>query len=471
MHQSKPIRILKSLSSWELKSLDDYIRSPFFNKNEKVIEAWEYISGFAPGFEDQKLGMEFCFKHLFPQEDYQSQKLRYVMTDLTRLIEGFLISKNLEEKPYEREFVLLDALEQRNLDKDFQETHRKLKKKILSTDPQNSDDFVDVFRIVEKGYLYGVKTQNRNDQSTVDQVVNTLDQCYLAKKLRYSCEVINRANVLNQSYELFLTKEISNVFPLFSQLHHQLIQLYFITLQTLTDGENQNHFFQLKGLLEEHSDQLSLNELRNLYAFALNYCIKKLNTGNAEFGQQIFELYQTLVEKRIIFEDGKLPVPHFKNTVAIGTRMKEYDWVEAFIEKYHHFLPEEEAKNAYTYNMAYLQFARGNYSQVKRLLSAVEFTDVFYQTDAKTTLIKTYYELEEFEPLIYLLGSFKVYLKRNKQISDYQRKLYLNLVRITQALVKYQLGEKITVAQIKEKMDKLPNMAAKQWVAQKVGKL
>ena len=43
MLESKPIRILKTFTPWEIKSLDEYIRSPFFNKNERVLRAWEII--------------------------------------------------------------------------------------------------------------------------------------------------------------------------------------------------------------------------------------------------------------------------------------------------------------------------------------------------------------------------------------------------------------------------------------------
>jgi hypothetical protein len=471
MQKSKPIRILQSLSAWELKSLDEYIRSPFFNKNKRVLEAWEFIYGFAPDFIDKRLTMESCFGAVFPEETFQAQKLRYLMTDLTRLIEGFLVYQSQESRPYERGISLLEAFEQRGLEKDFQETYRKLEKKALAEELKESDQFLQRFLLAEKKYLFEVKNQKRSAQSTVDEVITPLDQFYLSKKLRYACELINRANVLNQDYNLFLIREINQTIPDFSHLQHHLIRLYHITLQTLIDGDNEDHFFQLKKLLVENYGQISQDEIRNLYAFALNYCIKKLNTGKSEFAQQIFELYQILVEKRIIFEHGVLPVPHFKNTVTIGTRMQAYEWVEAFIENYHSFLPPEEAQNAYTYNMAYLQFSRGNYRRVKRLLNTVEFTDVFYQTDAKTTLIKTYYELGEYEPLIYLLGSFKVYLKRNQQLSDYQRKLYLNLIKITWALVKYQVGEKITIDQIKERMDRMPNIAGKQWVSQKIGEL
>jgi hypothetical protein len=53
---------------------------------------------------------------------------------------------------------------------------------------------------------------------------------------------------------------------------------------------------------------------------------------------------------------------------------------------------------------------------VLHLLGTVEYDDVFYQLDAKTTLMKTYFELDEFQPLQSLKESFRILLSRKKGI-------------------------------------------------------
>ncbi|MEZ4830321.1 MAG: hypothetical protein R3C61_29150 [Bacteroidia bacterium] len=114
---------------------------------------------------------------------------------------------------------------------------------------------------------------------------------------------------------------------------------------------------------------------------------------------------------------------------------------------------------------------RKEFSRVLRMLSSVEFSDVFYQTDAKTVLLRTYYELEDFDGLTYLMGSFRMFLRRNKQLSDYQRKLYLNLIKVAQILMRYRLGENITLAEIEARITKTPDIAALTWVKAKIQEL
>ena len=471
MHNSKILRILRTFSAWDIYHLNDFIHSPFFNKNDQVLTLWQNIKGFAPDFDHSDLERLKVYGKIFPGESYQSAKFRHLQADMTRLLETFLVQKHREDQSEKIMLDLIRAYSVRGLEKDYEETCRKYLKKTAKKMQTGASDFLQNFEFEENRYLHAIQNRSRKQTSSVNEVMNALDRMYLARKLRYSCEVINRANILNQEYSLFLTGEITRKLQEFPHLNHPLIDLYRQTFMTLTDGEEEAHYYGLRNSLEGSFPLIDPSELNHLYAFALNYAIRQFNSGKREYGRQIFDLYKVLIEQQLIFEQGLLPVPHYKNMVAIGTRLKEYDWVGNFIETYQKFLPKEEAHNAYTYNQAYLLFARGEYRKVLKLLSSVEFTDIFYLTDARATLMRTYYELEDFDGLTYLMGSFRMLLRRDKQLSEYQRKLYLNLIKTTQLLMKYQLGEKITKEQIQAHMDKVPNIAAKGWVLEKLREL
>lgn len=471
MHNSKILRILRTFSAWDIYHLNDFVDSPFYNKNDQAIALWEYVKTYAPDFDHSDLERLNVYGQIFPGETFNHGKFRHLQTDLTRLMEKFLVVKYRENHPQEVMHDLARAYAERGLEKDYEETCRKYLKKAEARTQSETADFLREFEFEESRYLHGIQSRARNQTSTVSEVMQALDRMYLAKKLRYSCEVINRANILQEDYRLFLTDEITARLADFPHLHHPLIDLYRQTLMTLTQGEEESHYYSLRNALEESFDQIEPSELNHLYAFALNYAIRQFNSGKQEYGRQIFDLYKVLIEQHLIFEQEILPVPHYKNMVAIGTRMKEFDWVEEFIKEYQKYLPEEDAHNACTYNLAYLLFAKGEYRKVLKLLSSVEFTDIFYLTDARATLLRTYYELDDFDGLAYLQGSFRMLLRRDKQLSDYQRKLYLNLIKITQLLMKYQLGEKITLEQIQAHIDKSPNIAAKGWVLEKLKEL
>lgn len=468
MYHNKAIQILRSFSAWEMRSLDKYLRSPFFNQQAIVISLWELIQAFHPDFSAPGLDRKELLKHLFGTEKAKLQQLRYVFTDLTRLIEGFLTYQTWQQDSSLVDIHLLKAYDQRGLSKYHQSLKQKLSKSITDPVPDTTAAFTQRFLFKERLHLSEQNAQTRGSTYPVEEVLEALDQMYVAKKLRYSCERVNRANVFQEDYRMFLTHQLPVELKKFPHLHSPLIDLYLLAFQTLGDREHESAYFQLKRGLAQAPEELDLAELRNLYSLALNYCIKRLNQGQEPFAREIFDLYKTLVHTEIIFEQDVLPVAHFKNIVTLGARLREFDWTESFIDTYQHVLPKEDAHNTVSYNLAQLLFAKGDFRGVLHLLRSVEFTDVFLQMDAKSILVKTYYELEDFDGLGYLLSSFKMALRRDRRLSAYQHRLYSHLIKFTRLLIRYQLGEVVSISYIEEQLSKHPDIAGGNWVREKL---
>jgi hypothetical protein len=97
----------------------------------------------------------------------------------------------------------------------------------------------------------------------------------------------------------------------------------------------------------------------------------------------------------------------------------------------------------------------------------VEFSDVYYQLDSKSILLKTYFELEETESFFYHASAFRVFLKRNKLVSDYQRTIYLNLIRYASQLMRAE-GQQKKIAVIKKKIETNRNIADLNWLLGKI---
>jgi hypothetical protein len=209
-------------------------------------------------------------------------------------------------------------------------------------------------------------------------------------------------------------------------------------------------------------------ELRDMYAYVQNYCIRQANLGNSDFLNELFDAYRTLLDSGIIYVQDHLSQFDFKNMVTVGLRVEEYDWVEAFITRESAVLPEDFRQNAITYNLARLHFARKDFKQALRLLFGVEFTDVYYHLDGKSLLLKTYYELEDFEPLLSLIKAFRVYLRRNRKISTYQLTIYNNLIKYVKQLTRLKLGRNVNLTNVKSDIENTKQIADLSWLNQKV---
>ena len=146
------------------------------------------------------------------------------------------------------------------------------------------------------------------------------------------------------------------------------VAVYFQIYLALREGENLDNYFKLKDLLELYGNYFPINEAKNIYDSALNYCIRKINQGNQQFLREYFDLINIMIERETIYTDNKLSPWDFKNIVVIALRLGEYEWTENFILNFKERLLEDFRENAVTYNLAQLYFYQKKYNKVLSLL-------------------------------------------------------------------------------------------------------
>ena len=118
----------------------------------------------------------------------------------------------------------------------------------------------------------------------------------------------------------------------------------------------------------------------------------------------------------------------------MGLKIRKYEWVERFIRDHSQDLPPEVAKSYYAFNLARLQFERGQFGQTLRILSQTYPNDLFTNLDAKVLQIKAWYELGDFEQLEYALGNLKK-LVRSKRALSYHRSSYLEFIGFVKRMI------------------------------------
>jgi len=471
MLTSKLISVLKTLSPRELNAFEKLVASPFFNVNEEVSALFALLKKFYPALEEKQVEKRTVFKSLFRSSRYNEQKLRYLMTDLTRLLEEFLVQKQFSENEMLKKHLLLQNLNKRDLDKYFLQLINDAYAVQEKSPYRDAGYFERQAMLEEDSYSWTSRKDNRAIDSSLQCLVDNIDIHYLTKKLKYSCEIINRMNVLKVQYNISFLDNTLEFLKLNSFSHIPAIVVYYQVLLTLRESENEKHYTKLKSLLAEHIDKFPNAELRDIYGFVQNYCIRQINLGNNNYLRELFENYKILLDNNIIIENNNLAQFDFKNIVTIALRLDEFKWTENFIKKYSPMLSIDFRKNAINYNLARLHYSRKQYHQALKLLLAVEFTDVYYHLDSKSLLLRIYYELEDWEPLLSLFNTFKIYLKRNKLISEYQRTTYTNLVKFVRKLTRIKMGSKLPLQTVKDEIGQVKQIADLTWLESKVAEL
>lgn len=482
MRNSKLITTLMQLSPTEIKQFQAFIHADYFNKHEGIKRLTDILADHYPTFDNDALSKEQLFKSLFPGEKMKTQKVSDLGTYTFRLLMQFLAQQVYEQQAQQQTQNLLRGLREHELDRLFE----KEMNKALSVDNTTKQLFTDEvfqqhFMLETENNLYFTAKDSRTADKSIERMSRNLDVFYLTAKLRQACEMINRQNIIQQQYNIRFLDEVEQMVDQYSEITLQApaIAIYRCILKTLTEPQEHSHYHKLIELLNTHNTELSHTEARSMYDFAQNYCIKQINIGNREFLKEIFELYKTLLDTQILFQNNQLSQWDYKNIVTVGTRLQEFSWTEDFLHSYKEHLPEADRDNAYNYNLANFYYSCQRYDEALELLRNVRFTDIYYSLGARSLLLKVYYEAEEFDPLYSLIDSFKIYLKRNKTISEYQHMAHMNLVRLTKKITDLHLRLNVSsqerlkrdLDKIKHSMSTYHEVTNAAWVTQQIEKL
>ncbi|MBI2270255.1 MAG: hypothetical protein HYU69_07845 [Bacteroidetes bacterium] len=478
MLNSKLIGLIKLLSIDEIATIERLIPAIANRDNPELLQLFRIITK-AITNNQKELTKEYLHKQLFGSKKFREQKISNMMTELLHNIEDCLgFMQLLKDKQLKKIFILKE-LREKNADKHFESLAHESITRVNDAGPKTGKQFYFSYANYMEFDMYSIQKGDRKKDESLQMASDNLELYFIAEKLRLTCEMLNRKNIIGADYDIGLSQILIELLKTVGNkyLLEPIINIYYRIFLTIMDGDNPEHYKELFRLLEKNGPQLSRADAHQLYEYAQNYCIKKVNTGNINYIAEIFNLYQQQLDSGTLLDEGKLSEFDYKNIVAVGLRLGKFNWTHDFIEYYKNYIASSLKENAYTYNLASYYYHVQNYKPAIRLLQDVEFTDVFYHLGAKLLLFKMYYETEQTEPFYSLIDTFKIYLYRNKGISLYQRKSYLNLLRFTKKTFDLKINppasKKFTerIIALQRQIETNQNIVSLMWLNERVEEL
>lgn len=473
MYNSKLYNILENFDKYEQNRCRKYIKSPYFNRSPQLIDLYEKLVKEVNAAKKTGLSKEQLWNTLQPDTPYDDVRFRKYCSDLQKLIEGYLQQEIYKENPLEQSVHLMQAVRQKNLPELFNTATRSAKYAANKFPFRSAKYYLNQYEVEQSFYDMAQSETNRYSRSNIEKISENLDVFYLAEKLRLLCGAITQQKLASLDYDFFLMDEIIDKVKTLNLTEHPPIAIYYQIYLTLTQAEEEAHYFELKLLLNQYGLRFPPKEAREvLYMAAQNYCIRKINQGNQKFILELFQLYEDLIAKEILFEDGEFSPWYFKNIVVTGLRLGKYEWTEQFIKDFSIKLPETFRENAITYNLAQVYFYQKQYDKVKEQLRNVEYEDVSYNLNSKTMLLATFYETDEIEPLYSLMESFRAYLNRHKRdMSNTKIKRYQNLIKFTRKLTRIMPGDQSSLDKVKKEVEATSGIVSLNWLKEKIAEL
>lgn len=470
MFKSKLNTVISSLSAIQLNRLSKFIDSPYLNPNQSLNDFGQYIINHKD--DEHSLDREVIWQNIFPESPFNYPKLRKMSSDLMTLIENFFVIEDVVNDPLEMKAKLTESLAKREMSILFSRSFKGAQKLDILEEGKTARDFYYKYQVEYNAFRMVNYDLDRFAKTNLTDITNNLDIFYVVEKLRYACDALSR-NPLSKEYDDFLISEIVNGINKNEFLRNvPIVSVLLSIYHTLVDYENEEHYYNLKSLLEKYAGYFTKEDTKKFYESAINYVIDRINDPGSNFLNELFILYKSYLNKGFITIDDKINPYTFKNIVTTGLRLQEYEWVSYFIEEYKQYLPESFRDNVYSYHKAQLYFYTKDYGKMLQLLQTIEYEDLSYNLGAKSMLLAAYYETDEIEPLLSLLDSFKVFLNRQKKkIPSSTLNNYSNLLKFTRKLLRIDRGDKAAIEAIKNEMNATKGIASANWLKEKVDEL
>ncbi len=461
MPENKLLVLFNALNGVEKRECANYLRSPYFNRRDDVWRLWQYLVE----RKDDTFPAEDAYRHTYPGEPYDDSRWRYVQSFLLARIEGFMAQRALEQTPLLHDLHLAPVYREKQLTKPLAHLLRRAGEQ-LDKRPRDHEFYHWQYRLEwEKYNIQEVQTRTRD--SKLSAVGQALDIYLISSKLRLACLMESRRTVFNAGYDTGFLQALLAFLDGSPLREVPVIALYYSCFRALTAGLEAD-FRAFRRHLEHQSDQLPAGERRTFLLLALNFCIRQLNTGETRYIREAFDLYRVGLDTGALLENGYLSRFAYKNIVALGLRLEEYAWVEAFIHRYETHLEEKFRAANRDYNLARLFFTQKNYTRAMPLLARADENDLFLNIDSRFLLLKMYYETGEWDALDALIASFNILLLRKKKVIGYHYPYYRNALRYIHKLTRLNPRDKRAVDAFRAEVEQNKTLNEKEWLLERL---
>lgn len=463
MRSTKLWRVFSLLNAYERNEFDKFLRSPYFNRREDVLQLYGILTTCPTQGITSK---EEIWKAIFPETPYQGANMNRLSNRLFGLMETYISQGNRAEQGMNQRIALAQYYHAHQTEDLAQSIYKKERKSMDSQEVQGTAFFLDRYLLSREIYNTSAPKQKRHGQG-LNQLSLDLDEFYFLEKLKQACSLAAQKNVSSEIVHLDLLEDVLARIESETWAVPPLLRAYGYAYRMMEGGEGAAEFEHLLQLLALRKSQIPPDDQRAVYLMAINFCIQQLNRGHSQYLREVYDLYLIGLADKWLFEQETLSPWTYKNIVSAGLKLEEFKEVTSFIDKYRERLPEEARENHHRYNLAELQMAQGKYREVLRSLRFLQFKEPLTQLRSRILLVKACIELGDHPLAEYQLTAFRKLLLRRKSLA-YHKENYLQFVRFAGRLLLLEPDDDASRLAIREKIESADALVERHWLLEKV---
>ncbi len=405
---------------------------------------------------------ETAFRQIFKRDSYDDHRVRLAMSGLYQLAGEFLAVQDFLHDASANQLRLAQVLRRRQLPDPARAAFADAAAAEARQPWRNADFYEEHYHLSLERHRFELEAPI-SEHLDLQALSCDLDQAFLARKLWQSCFMLAHQTAANTTYDFGLLDASLAHLEASDALAIPAIAVYFYCYRALTNPTDTTFFHQFKTELLAHSTLFPIDERRDLFVLAINFCIRQYNAGNPVYLAEQFDFYREGLAKKYFLTEGTLSRYTYLNAATSGLAMHELDWVEHFIHEYRDLLPEVHRESLFSFNLARLEYQRCALGAALQLLQKADYKDLLLSLAAKMLQLKIYYELTEFDLLESHLQAFATFIRRKKALG-YHRENYQNTLHFTRKLLETNRFDKVARAALRAEMEATKALAEREWL-------
>lgn len=333
LSRSKPVQIMRCLTRKEVQEFEAYL-ALFAQKSVEPLKTLvKWFMKFHPDFDQAGFTREKLLELWSGDKPLNEERLRYLLSDLTGALEQYVMFKKLRDDPQRSALALLEFYKENDLEKFFNQEFEALRQNLEKSANRSTDYHLINYLACDHRYAFHLRKQQEGLDEELQAISDHLDSYYIIVRLRIFSEMLTREMLLQVNYDKPLLPVLLEMAEREPYASDPVVGVYRTVVLMHREPDNEEHYHALMRFIDASVHLLPKPELNDVLVFAQNYCTSKINKGREEFLEEIWRVYQRMMQYDVIYEGEYVRPGLFKNMVTVGVRWNKLEETEEIVNR------------------------------------------------------------------------------------------------------------------------------------------
>lgn len=434
MRVSKLFQVVQTLSPAEASRFVEYMQSAYFNKNATLSAITVSLVKLHPY--EVAPDPQTVYEGTGITEPYSYATFYNWLSDIYVHLLNFFSVEGLHNVPAVQKHFQAAQLRLHRAHHPFELFIARALKEV-DDNPRKSDELYDLkWKLLQEQSLFLTLTKPNTNREILQQELDALLSSALIRLLRFYTLMLHEGTTHAPALVPHLAPQVMdflNSNNIFSSIPTVAVYMAVYNLET---SASHSDFNALKTTLQQYKSNLQFIDVYMAMLHLGNYCANQINVvGNEEYFKEALALIKIRVEEGNLNLDNLL-YPDFVYCVRMAVAAGDIPYAITFINLFRSSLPLDVADDVLNFSNAVICMAQNKWDAALRLLATVNLSNYVFNVQVRSYTIQCLVEQQLWDQALAACDTFRHYLAKEKEMTDYYRLALKDFVRIIPKMVR-----------------------------------